>query len=111
MHNVIFDQKVNRDQVVDVECSECIYREQISVWQSLMGIYHTLLPCGCEIESYLGYTSDSKTFPCVAHGGNPVAVAGRQAKRWSGPSNPYADPESCSDSENFDGKRLAHIKE
>ena len=108
---MIFDQKVNRDQVVHVEYSECIYRDQISVWQSLMGIYHTLLPCGCEIESYLGYTSESKTFPCVAHGGNPVVVAGRQAKRWSGPSNPYADPENCFGSENFDSKRLAHIKD
>ena len=58
-----------------------------------MGIYTTILPCGCEIESYLGYNSSSRCFPCVAHGGNPTAVAGRQAKRWAGPVNPYEDPE------------------
>ncbi len=60
---------------------------------SNMGIYTTLQLCGCEIESYLGYNSSSVCFPCVEHGGNPVAVAGRQAKRWTGPENPYADPE------------------
>ncbi len=60
-----------------------------------MGIYMTLLPCGCEIESYLGYDSSSVCFACVAHGGNPIVVAGRQAKRWKGPENPYANPEAC----------------
>ena len=58
-----------------------------------MGIYNTLQPCGCEIESYLGYDTSSVCFPCVAHGGNPTVVAGRQAKRWLGPKNPYANPE------------------
>ncbi len=58
-----------------------------------MGIYNTLQPCGCEIESYLGYDTHSVCFPCVEHGGNPTVVAGRQARRWAGPVNPYANPE------------------
>jgi hypothetical protein len=61
--------------------------------QTHMGIYSTIQPCGCEIESYLGYDSTSMCFPCVAHGGSPRVVAGRQARRWAGPVNPYADPE------------------
>ena len=58
-----------------------------------MGIYITIKPCGCEITSGLGYDWDDTCIPCVAHGGNPVIVAGRQARRWAGPENPYANPE------------------
>ena len=65
-----------------------------SIKRQFMGIYMTLEPCGCEIEScFLGTSSSSTCIPCVAHGGNPIIVAGRQAKRWTGPENPYADPE------------------
>lgn len=50
-----------------------------------MGIYMPLKPCGCEIESYFGYDVPSTYFPCVTHGGNPIAVAGRQARRLDQP--------------------------
>ncbi len=75
--------------VVRVFLYKCLTR----VIQSNMGIYTTIQPCGCEIESYLGYDTTSVCFPCVTHGGNPTVIAGRQARRWAGPKNPYANPE------------------
>lgn len=57
-----------------------------------MGIYQTPLPCGCVIEHVFGAETDETRYACVEHGGNPVIVAGRQARAWAGPANPYADP-------------------
>ncbi len=53
----------------------------------IMGIYNTVLECGCEIESYIfDVPVPLRTvYMCVAHGGNPIIAAGRQAQKWSGP--------------------------
>ena len=60
-----------------------------------MGIYETILSCGCVIETCTMFDPFKSAIvcKCLAHGGNPVAIAARQARNWTGPPNPYADPE------------------
>lgn len=59
-----------------------------------MGIYTTYKPCGCVIDYYtLGADWSHQCYPCVEHGGNSYVFAGRKAREWEGPKNPYADPE------------------
>jgi len=63
-----------------------------------MGIYEGSEPCGCIIETYTYCHpfQTSRVVRCPTHGGNAtlfaVAIAGREARKWEGPKNPYADP-------------------
>jgi len=63
-----------------------------------MGIYESSAPCGCISETYTWCDpwQTSLVVRCAAHGGNAimyaVAKAGREARNWAGPENPYADP-------------------
>ena len=62
-----------------------------------MGIYESCAPCGCIGETYTMYDPPKTAIKlrCPAHGGNAdayaTAVAGRSARNWAGPENPYAD--------------------
>ena len=60
-----------------------------------MGIYESVAPCGCISETYTMFEPFRTAIicKCLAHGGNPIIIAGRAARKWAGPKNPYADPE------------------
>jgi len=63
-----------------------------------MGIYEGSEPCGCISETYTFChpPETSVVVRCPAHGGNAtlfsLAKAGREARNWTGPENPYASP-------------------
>jgi len=64
-----------------------------------MGIYEFKAPCGCigETCTISDPFSSIIKLKCPSHGGDvdryAMAIAGRAAQNWTGPANPYADPD------------------